>query len=157
MIAWHATRDKAIATLAQTLANPFYGVETNRRCLQQILAFAPFTAGEPWTRSLEQLSYQAATVEVLSAGTQTSMQDYRGRLGDWAVSVPPSGPMDDRALRSGNRAGLFRQQKHLDPRSVWWTCITVAGYQHRAPNSFNQPIIASLPGWLSVRCGHARK
>jgi urea carboxylase len=40
---------------------------------------------------------------VLSAGTQTSVQDYPGRLGYWAVGVPPSGPMDDRALRLGNR------------------------------------------------------
>ncbi|MBE8828352.1 5-oxoprolinase/urea amidolyase family protein, partial [Klebsiella quasipneumoniae] len=68
-----------------------------------ILSFAPFTAGEPWTRCLEQLRYRADTVEVLSAGTQTSVQDYPGRLGYWAVGVPPSGPMDDRALRLGNR------------------------------------------------------
>lgn len=103
-IAWRPTRDEAIATLAQALAETrLYGVETNRLYLLQILAFAPFTAGEPWTRSLEQLSYQAATVEVLSAGTQTSVQDYPGRLGYWAVGVPPSGPMDDRALRLGNR------------------------------------------------------
>src|SRR5690606_13576843 len=40
---------------------------------------------------------------VLSAGTQTTVQDYPGRLGYWAVGVPPSGPMDDRALRLGNR------------------------------------------------------
>ena len=104
VIAFSATRDEAIAALAQALAETrLYGVETNRRYLQQILAFAPFTAGEPWTRCLEQLSYQAATVEVLIAGTQTSVQDYPGRLGYWAVGVPPSGPMDDRALRSGNR------------------------------------------------------
>ncbi|AWP35133.1 urea carboxylase (plasmid) [Pantoea vagans] len=103
-IAWRPTRDEAIATLAQALAETrLYGVETNRPYLLQILAFSPFTAGEPWTRCLEQLSYQAATVEVLSAGTQTSVQDYPGRLGYWAVGVPPSGPMDDRALRLGNR------------------------------------------------------
>ena len=40
---------------------------------------------------------------MLSAGTQTSVQDYPGRLGYWAVGVPPSGPMDSRALRLGNR------------------------------------------------------
>ncbi|WP_039661426.1 urea carboxylase [Pantoea sp. MBLJ3] len=103
-IAWRPTRDEAIATLAQALAETrLYGVETNRLYLLQILVFSPFTAGEPWTRCLEQLSYQAATVEVLSAGTQTSVQDYPGRLGYWAVGVPPSGPMDDRALRLGNR------------------------------------------------------
>lgn len=104
MIAWRPTRDEAIAELTQALANTrLYGVETNRIYLQQILAFEPFVQGEPWTRCLEQLSYRAATVEVLSAGTQTSVQDYPGRLGYWAVGVPPSGPMDDRALRLGNR------------------------------------------------------
>lgn len=103
-IACCPTRDQAIATLAQALAETrLYGVETNRLYLLQILAFAPFTTGEPWTRCLEQLDYQAATLEVLSAGTQTSVQDYPGRLGYWAVGVPPSGPMDDRALRFGNR------------------------------------------------------
>ncbi|MGD9427264.1 urea carboxylase [Pantoea sp. NSTU24] len=103
-IAWRPSRDEAIATLTQALAETrLYGVETNRRYLQQILAFEPFTSGEPWTRCLEQLRYQAATFEVISAGTQTSVQDYPGRLGYWAVGVPPSGPMDDRALRAGNR------------------------------------------------------
>lgn len=103
-IAWRPSRDEAIAGLAHALAETrLYGVETNRVYLQQILGFAPFTEGEPWTRCLEQLRYRAATVEVLSAGTQTSVQDYPGRLGYWAVGVPPSGPMDDRALRLGNR------------------------------------------------------
>ena len=103
-IAWRPSRKEAIATLTQALAETrLYGVETNRLYLMQILAFAHFAAGEPWTRCLEQLCYRAATVEVLSAGTQTSVQDYPGRLGYWAVGVPPSGPMDDRALRFGNR------------------------------------------------------
>ncbi|WP_213936009.1 5-oxoprolinase/urea amidolyase family protein, partial [Klebsiella variicola] len=103
-IVWRPSRDEAIAGLAQALAETrLYGVETNRLYLKQILGFAPFTAGEPWTRCLEQLRYRADTVEVLSAGTQTSVQDYPGRLGYWAVGVPPSGPMDDRALRLGNR------------------------------------------------------
>ncbi|HCH78398.1 MAG TPA: urea carboxylase, partial [Pseudomonas sp.] len=38
----------------------------------------------------------------ISAGTQTTVQDFPGRLGYWAVGVPPSGPMDSRALRLGN-------------------------------------------------------
>ncbi len=103
-IVWRPSRDEAIAGLAQALAETrLHGVETNCLYLQQILGFAPFTAGEPWTRCLEQLRYRADTVEVLSAGTQTSVQDYPGRPGYWAVGVPPSGPMDDRALRLGNR------------------------------------------------------
>ena len=31
------------------------------------------------------------------------MQDWPGRVGYWAVGVPPSGPMDDLSFRLGNR------------------------------------------------------
>lgn len=104
MISWRDNRAEAITALSNALAETrLYGVETNRLYLQQILTFAPFSQGEPWTRCLDALHYQANTVEVMSAGTQTSVQDYPGRLGYWAVGVPPSGPMDNRALRLGNR------------------------------------------------------
>ncbi|MDG9924240.1 MULTISPECIES: urea carboxylase [unclassified Pseudomonas] len=104
VITWQPTREAASAALGQALADTLlYGVETNSQYLRQILVDAPFASGEPWTRCLEGLSYQANTFEVLSAGTQTTVQDFPGRLGYWAVGVPPSGPMDDRALRLGNR------------------------------------------------------
>lgn len=104
VITWAPSRDEASAALDRALADSLlYGVETNRDYLRQILASQPFASGSPWTRCLEQLSYRASTFEVLSAGTQTTVQDYPGRLGYWAVGVPPSGPMDDRALRLGNR------------------------------------------------------
>jgi urea carboxylase len=104
IIAWAPTREQARAELHQALGDSLlYGVETNRDYLRQILLDTPFASGEPWTRCLEGLVYRANTFEVLSAGTQTSVQDYPGRLGYWAVGVPPSGPMDSRALRLGNR------------------------------------------------------
>ncbi|SFI14078.1 urea carboxylase [Pseudomonas guineae] len=104
VITWARTRDQASAALSQALADTvLYGVESNRDYIRQILVDAPFASGHPWTRCLEGLAYQATTFEVLSAGTQTTVQDYPGRLGYWAVGVPPSGPMDDRALRLGNR------------------------------------------------------
>ncbi|MBB1520615.1 urea carboxylase [Aquipseudomonas guryensis] len=104
IITWAPTRDAASAALNQALADSvLYGVESNRDYLRQILVDAPFASGSPWTRCLEGLVYQAHTFEVLSAGTQTTVQDFPGRLGYWAVGVPPSGPMDDRALRLGNR------------------------------------------------------
>ncbi|SAL43753.1 urea amidolyase [Caballeronia cordobensis] len=104
IIAWSPTRDEARHALDAALANTrLYGVETNRDYLKQILADAPFASGEPWTRCLEGLKYRASTVEVVSGGTQTTVQDYPGRLGYWAVGIPPSGPMDDRAMRLGNR------------------------------------------------------
>ena len=42
-------------------------------------------------------------IEVVSAGTLATVQDWPGRLGYWEVGVPPSGPMDDRSFRIGNR------------------------------------------------------
>jgi urea carboxylase len=104
IITWSPTREQASAALSQALADTvLYGVESNRDYLRQILAYTPFASGHPWTRCLEGLTYSANTFEVLSAGTQTTVQDFPGRLGYWAVGVPPSGPMDDRALRLGNR------------------------------------------------------
>lgn len=44
-----------------------------------------------------------STIEVLSAGALSTVQDWPGRTGHWAVGVPPSGPMDSRSHRIGNR------------------------------------------------------
>jgi urea carboxylase len=104
LITWAPSRDEASKALDKALGDSvLYGVECNRDYLRQILNDGPFASGSPWTRCLESLVYQASTFEVLSAGTQTSVQDFPGRLGYWAVGVPPSGPMDSRALRLGNR------------------------------------------------------
>jgi urea carboxylase len=103
LISWAPDRTTASAGLAQALSDSrLYGVETNRDYLRQIINDAPFASGKPWTRCLEGLVYRADTFEVLSGGTQTSVQDYPGRLGYWAVGVPPSGPMDSLSLRLGN-------------------------------------------------------
>ncbi|MFG3695326.1 5-oxoprolinase/urea amidolyase family protein [Stutzerimonas stutzeri] len=103
LIAWSPSRDEARAALDKALGDTLlYGVESNRDFLRQILSYAPFAEASPWTRCLEGLTYQATTFEVIAAGTQTTVQDFPGRLGYWAVGVPPSGPMDSRALRLGN-------------------------------------------------------
>ncbi|PNF83819.1 urea carboxylase [Stutzerimonas decontaminans] len=103
LITWAPDRESARVALDTALGDTLlYGVETNRTYLRQILGYAPFASGNPWTRCLERLSYKASTFEVISAGTQTTVQDFPGRLGYWAVGVPPSGPMDSRALRLGN-------------------------------------------------------
>ncbi|MEX6664463.1 urea carboxylase [Pseudomonas sp. W2-17] len=103
VISWAPNRESASEGLARALSETrLYGIETNRDYLRQIIADVPFASGQPWTRCLEGLTYRADTFEVLSGGTQTSVQDYPGRLGYWAVGVPPSGPMDSRSLRLGN-------------------------------------------------------
>ncbi len=58
-------------------------------------AAAVFAAGD-WSRPARwrALPYRPRTIEVLQRGTQTTVQDYPGRLGYWDVGVPPSGPMD---------------------------------------------------------------
>lgn len=104
LIAWAPDRALAVQALDRALAaTRLYGVETNRAYLRQILAFSPFVDGRAWTRCLETLRDVQHTVEVLAPGTQTTVQDWPGRLGYWAVGIPPSGPMDARSLRAGNR------------------------------------------------------
>lgn len=41
---------------------------------------------------------------MLSPGTETTVQDFPGRMGYWPVGVPPSGPMDPLSFRLANRA-----------------------------------------------------
>ena len=83
--------------------DPVAGIETNLDYLRQIVEDPVFAAGRQTTRYLNDLAYRPATIEVLAAGTQTTVQDWPGRLGYWDVGVPPSGPMDDLAFRIANR------------------------------------------------------
>jgi urea carboxylase len=56
------------------------------------------------TRALDSFAFAPRTIEVIAGGTQTTLQDYPGRIGYWNVGVPPSGPMDDLSFRLANRA-----------------------------------------------------
>ncbi len=97
-------RAEALHRLDVALADTrLYGLETNLDYLRQIAASAGFRAGGVTTKYLSTLPYSAATVDVLEGGTQTTVQDYPGRLGYWDVGVPPSGPMDGRSFRLANR------------------------------------------------------
>ncbi|HEY6880342.1 MAG TPA: urea carboxylase [Polyangiales bacterium] len=80
------------------------GIETNLDFLRQIADSSAFMDGRTTTRSLAELPAAARGLEVLEAGTQTTIQDYPGRLGYWDVGIPPSGPMDALSLRLANRA-----------------------------------------------------
>uniref|UniRef100_Q47JZ8 Allophanate hydrolase subunit 2 n=1 Tax=Dechloromonas aromatica (strain RCB) TaxID=159087 RepID=Q47JZ8_DECAR len=98
------SREAAVDKLAAALAaTRVAGIETNREYLRQILAGSVFRAGEQTTRYLNAFHYQPASIDVLEPGVQTSVQDWPGRVGYWDVGVPPSGPMDDLALRAANR------------------------------------------------------
>lgn len=97
-------RSEALAKLQTALAQTsLAGIETNLDYVSHIIAGDVFQNGLQTTRYLNDFAYQAARIEVLEAGVQTSVQDYPARLGYWDIGVPPSGPMDALALRSANR------------------------------------------------------
>ena len=97
-------RADAVAQLQAALAaTRLSGIETNLRYLRAVTADAVFVQGRMLTRSLGELHYQPQALEVLEPGVQTTVQDHPGRIGYWAVGVPPSGPMDDLAMQLANR------------------------------------------------------
>ncbi len=98
------TRAAALGTLQQAVAGLHIGgVETNGAWLGALLADPAMADGRVTTRYLDQFDWSANGIEVLAAGTQTTIQDWPGRVGYWQVGVPPSGPFDDQALRLANR------------------------------------------------------
>jgi urea carboxylase len=97
-------RPQALARLAAALdATHLAGFETNVPYLRHVVRSDLFQQGRVTTRSLASLPYQPRSIDVLSPGNFTTVQDYPGRVGYWAVGVPPSGPMDDLNFRLGNR------------------------------------------------------
>ncbi|MGZ5790522.1 MAG: urea carboxylase, partial [Burkholderiaceae bacterium] len=78
------------------------GIETNLAYLATILEFPAFLDGLQTTQMLSKMPYLPQTIDVIDGGIQTTVQDYPGRLGLWAVGIPPSGPMDSFAHRYAN-------------------------------------------------------
>jgi urea carboxylase len=97
-------RASALSDLREALAaTSIAGIETNLDYLRQIIADGePFSRGEVSTKALESFIYRSPTIEVIAPGTQTTVQDFPGRVGYWNVGVPPSGPMDMLSLRVAN-------------------------------------------------------
>ncbi|MDQ7970453.1 MAG: urea carboxylase [Oxalicibacterium faecigallinarum] len=97
-------RDEAIAAMSRALdATRLSGIATNLDYLRQVVGSAGFKAGDVSTRYLDSFDYRPNVVEIIDAGTYTTVQDYPGRVGYWDIGVPPSGPMDDWAFRLANR------------------------------------------------------
>jgi urea carboxylase len=98
-----ATREEARERLAAALdATRLDGIETNLEYLRQIVRSETFAAGRVTTAFLKGFEYHSRAIDVLSRGTQTTIQDWPGRVGYWHVGVPPSGPMDSLAFRLAN-------------------------------------------------------
>jgi urea carboxylase len=63
------------------------GIETNRAYLSQVLAASEFIQGKHTTRTLGDIRYRPATIDVIEPGVQSSIQDWPGRQGYWDVGV----------------------------------------------------------------------
>lgn len=97
-------REGSIAQLQAILQeSEIAGIETNLDYLRQVIASPAFIQGTVSTRYLNTFEYKPRTIDVLDAGTYTTLQDYPGRIGYWNIGVPPSGPMDHLAFRLANR------------------------------------------------------
>ncbi|WP_068087589.1 urea carboxylase [Novosphingobium rosa] len=98
------TRDEAVAAMQHALDHSRVdGIETNLRWLRDVVRAPAFTSGEVSTKALDSVTYHPRSIRVISGGTATTVQDWPGREGLWAIGVPPSGPMDDQSFRLGNR------------------------------------------------------
>jgi len=104
IIATADDRPKAIQLLDAALSRTeIYGVETNIDYVRKILVTDVMQQGNIYTRYLNGFQYTPHTIDVISSGTMTTVQDYPGRTGYWDVGVPPSGPFDNYSFRLGNR------------------------------------------------------
>jgi urea carboxylase len=75
-------RAVALSRMQEALAHTeLAGIESNLGYLQQLVGDALFISGGMTTRALDTFAYAPHTVEVLAAGTQTTIQDYPGRVG----------------------------------------------------------------------------
>ena len=131
-----ADRADALARLDAALADTrVYGLENNLPYLRQIIASEGFHIGSVTTKYLSTLPFVPSTIEVLEGGTQTTVQDYPGRIGYWDVGVPPSGPMDNLSFRLANRLVG-------NPDTAAALELTVNGPSLR----FNTPAVLALTG-----------
>ena len=130
------SREQALTSLAQTLQQTsLYGIETNLKWLQYLLTLPEVQEGRVITATLGSVNWQPTTLDVLTGGTMTTIQDVPGRSGYWHVGVPPSGPFDSRAFTVGNQLlGNDAQAAGLE--------ITLRGPTLR----FNQPCAFVLTG-----------
>lgn len=104
IIAYGDDRSAALRKLSEALAKTVItGVETNLKYLQQVITWVAFSSGKFTTGSLNTFPYKAQVVEVIDAGSDTSVQDFPGRQGLWHIGLPPSGPMDSYSFRLANK------------------------------------------------------
>ncbi len=148
------TREAALDRLAAALAaSRFSGLETNLEYLRSVVASPTLREGRQITATLAGHAFAAPTIDVIAPGTDTTVQDWPGRLGHWDVGVPPSGPMDDYAFRLGNRlVGNAEGAAGLEitvsgPTLRFNTAVTIALTGARLPARVDD---REIPWWMPV-------
>ncbi|WP_138494876.1 urea carboxylase [Paenibacillus pinistramenti] len=97
-------REEAITAMTKALGElRVYGLTTNKAYIEAFLQTPAFREGQVYTHMLNGFTPAEHAIEVLDGGVQTTVQDDPGRIGYWDIGVPPSGPMDRLAFRTGNR------------------------------------------------------
>ncbi|WP_310620379.1 urea carboxylase [Flexibacterium corallicola] len=158
------TRDTAIANMLKYLANcRLHGLETNLSYLKKILASKNFKAANFSTQTIKNYKFHSQSIEVIEAGTQTTVQEWPGRLGLWNVGVPPSGPMDNLSFRLlnqilGNDEGTAGLECTLEGPTLLFRCdciIAIGGAPMKAmldntPLLFWQPIYVNAGQLLKM-------
>ncbi len=136
LVAHAEDRPAAIARLAEAAAgSAVYGLQSNLDYLSAVLATPALRDATMTTATLAGLAFAPRSIEVLAAGTQSTVQDWPGRVGYWDVGVPPSGPMDSRSHRLANRlVGNSERAATLE--------MTLTGATLR----FNAPAVVALAG-----------
>jgi urea carboxylase len=125
------SRAASIAGLSNALQKTrIDGIETNLAYLATILQYPAFVDGLQITQMLANMPYLPQTIDVIEGGIQTTVQDYPGRMGLWAVGIPPSGPMDSYAHRYanhlvGNAADAATLEMTLQGAVLSFNCDTV--------------------------------
>ena len=98
-----ADRRAAVAALRAALAaTRISGIETNLDYLRAIAGSTVFAQADVTTSVLRDFIYRPRSIEVVTPGAQSSLQEMPGRLGLWHVGVPPSGPMDPHSFARAN-------------------------------------------------------
>jgi urea carboxylase len=137
VIATGADREAALDALSAALmASSIGGIETNLDYVVAALALPAVRTAVHTTGSLADVHFVDHRLDVRRPGTQTTVQAWPGRQRYWSVGVPPSGPMDDRSFRAGNRAlgnaeGAPGLEATLEGPAIafsadTWVCVTGA-------------------------------
>jgi urea carboxylase len=117
IIAQGDTREETRAKLSSALARvSIGGIQTNLEYLRAFTATEMFSGGRVTTATLGGFAFESRSIEVLSPGTMTTVQDHPGRLGYWDIGVPPS-VMRPAPRGSSSRCPVPRSALRIAPAS----------------------------------------